>query len=142
MNNPDPMTRLTTDQAAETLGVTRRRLQQLIDLGRLPALREETPRGPIYRIEAEDLAAFAPLASGRQAGNRCRKRSIPEDVLARMVEHRPHLARMAENLRQHPEWAGRLERDLATNYLRGTVKLSPVECMRLGSCAEGRAYGE
>lgn len=70
-----------------------------------------------------------------------REPSIPEEVLAQIVEHRPHLAEMVNNLRAHPEMAQILEKRIADAYLAGTVHLSPLDTFRLAACSAGRAFG-
>lgn len=70
-----------------------------------------------------------------------RQPSIPEEVLQQILEHRPHLTQMVENLRTHPEMAQVLEKRIADAYLAGTVHLSPLDTFRLAACSNGRAFG-
>jgi len=58
-------TRLTAAQAADALGISPRRVRALIDAGRLAAEQEQTPRGPVWWITAEALAAYVPQPPGR-----------------------------------------------------------------------------
>jgi len=55
---------LTTDQVAERLGITPRRVRALITAGRLKAKKI----GRDYLIDSRDLAKFTPLPPGRPAG--------------------------------------------------------------------------
>ena len=55
---------LTTEQVAERLGVTPRRVRALITAGRLKAKKI----GRDYLIDSRDLAKFTPLPPGRPAG--------------------------------------------------------------------------
>ena len=55
---------LTTDQVAQRLGITPRRVRALITAGRLKAKRI----GRDYLIDSRDLAKFAPLPPGRPPG--------------------------------------------------------------------------
>ena len=67
--------------------------------------------------------------------------SIPDDVLAKITKHRPHLEPMVSNLRTHPEMAQALEKRIADAYLRGETKLSASETWKLAACGAGRPYG-
>jgi len=55
---------LTTEQVAQRLGVTPRRVRALITAGRLKAKKI----GRDYLIDSRDLAKFTPLPPGRPAG--------------------------------------------------------------------------
>jgi excisionase family DNA binding protein len=55
---------LTTEQVAERLGITPRRVRALITAGRLKAKKI----GRDYLIDSRDLAKFTPLPPGRPAG--------------------------------------------------------------------------
>lgn len=68
-------------------------------------------------------------------------RTIPDAVLDAIARHRPHLATMIANLRNHPERADQLERDLANAYLMGETRLSGLETLYLAACAAGHPYG-
>ena len=55
---------LTTEQVAQRLGITPRRVRALITAGRLKAKKI----GRDYLIDSRDLAKFTPLPPGRPAG--------------------------------------------------------------------------
>ena len=55
---------LTTQQVAQRLGITPRRVRALITAGRLKAKKI----GRDYLIDSRDLAKFTPLPPGRPAG--------------------------------------------------------------------------
>jgi excisionase family DNA binding protein len=55
---------LTTEQVAQRLGVTPRRVRALVTAGRLKAKKI----GRDYLIDSRDLAKFTPLPPGRPAG--------------------------------------------------------------------------
>jgi hypothetical protein len=59
--------RLTVTQAAQRMGRDPSRVRLLIRQGRLHAEREDTPRGPVYWLKAEDVDAFTPKPHGRPA---------------------------------------------------------------------------
>jgi excisionase family DNA binding protein len=61
-----------TAQAAQVLGITRRRVNALIKEGRLPA----TKLGRDWAIGQDDLEAFAklPRPTGKRVGSFCTKR--------------------------------------------------------------------
>ena len=67
--------------------------------------------------------------------------TIPDRVLEQIVEHRPHLAPMAANLRAHPEQAAQIEKALATAYLLGTTHLSAMDTWHLSQVAHGGPWG-
>lgn len=62
MSQPD---RLTVTQAAQRMGRDPSRVRALIRSGRLPATKDETPRGPVYWLTTTDVDAFTPMAHGR-----------------------------------------------------------------------------
>lgn len=67
--------------------------------------------------------------------------TIPDVVLDRIIEHRPHLAAMIANLRGHPDRATQIEKALATAYLLGAPQLTPMETWHLSQCAHGGPWG-
>lgn len=67
--------------------------------------------------------------------------TIPDAVLDVIVEHRPQLATMVNNLRAHPEQAPLIERAIATTYLLGTIGLSGQEAFWLSQVANGGPWG-
>lgn len=67
--------------------------------------------------------------------------TIPDRVLDQIVEHRPHLAPMAANLRAHPEQAAQVEKALATAYLLGATRLSGADTWHLSQVAHGGPWG-
>jgi helix-turn-helix protein len=70
-------------------------------------------------------------------------RTIPDAVLDAIVEHRPHLALMVNNLRaaalEGQIWS--LERHIATNYLLGESHLSGAETWYLAQVSYGGPWG-
>ena len=63
--------------------------------------------------------------------------TIPEAVLAQIVQHRPHLATIAANVR-----SGAVpERALAVAYLAGETQLSAVDTLHLAQVAHGGPWG-
>lgn len=67
--------------------------------------------------------------------------TIPETVLTKIVEHRPHLVTLAENLRGNPSLAVQIEKALANAYLNGETRLSAAETWSLSYCVRGEIYG-
>jgi len=68
--------------------------------------------------------------------------TIPEDVLDRIVAHRPHLGVLVANLRAAPaHLVPVLEKRLADAYLAGESRLTPQETWNLAACSAGRGYG-
>ena len=65
--------------------------------------------------------------------------SIPRDVLAKIVGHRPHLAGVVANIPRAPR---QCEKALAGAYLIGETRLTAQETWDLAACAAGRRYGE
>jgi hypothetical protein len=65
--------------------------------------------------------------------------SIPPDVLAKIVEHRPHLATVVGNIPRAPR---QCEKALADAYLIGETWLTMQETWDLAACSAGRRYGE
>lgn len=57
--------RLTTTEAAARLGLTPQMVRRHAQQGRLPHVREETPRGPVLWFRPEDLDAFQRRPRGR-----------------------------------------------------------------------------
>lgn len=49
---------MTTAAAADFLGINTSRVRQLAREGKLPAIKEETPRGPVFWFEPAELEAF------------------------------------------------------------------------------------
>lgn len=137
MSNP---TTLTVPQAAERLGVTASQVRQLREAGQLTG--EKIGRD--WHISAASVEAYA--AKPKHPGGRPRKRpaaqTIPEEVLEKIREHRPHLGRMIDNLREHPVQAAQIEKSIAVNYLRGESRLTAREMWDLSACSHGKAYGD
>ena len=75
---------------------------------------------------------------------RNRRQSIPDDLVDRIVKHRPHLGVIVRNLRAHPHLAAQLEKALADNYLlgAGAPDITAMETWKLTTCCVGRGYGE
>jgi hypothetical protein len=67
--------------------------------------------------------------------------TIPETVLTKIAEHRPHLALMIRNLRSKPALAAQIEKAIAGNYLSGETRLSPMETHQLSACCIGEKFG-
>lgn len=67
--------------------------------------------------------------------------TIPDAVLDRIVEHRPHLAQMVANLREHPELAPQIEKAIAQAYLAGETHLSASETWHLSQVYYGGPWG-
>ena len=67
--------------------------------------------------------------------------TIPEEVLAVIIAHRPHLAGIVRNLRAHPSRAVQFEKPLADAYLIGETRLSALATWRLSYCCVGEKYG-
>ena len=65
--------------------------------------------------------------------------TIPPDVLAKILAHRPHLAAVARNIRVAPQ---QCEKALADAYLMGETRLTVEETWKLAACSAGRGYGE
>ena len=57
--------RFTVTETAQRLGYDPAHVRLLIRTGKLPATREDTPRGVVYWINAADVAAFTPAPRGR-----------------------------------------------------------------------------
>ena len=64
------MQNITTQDAAERLGVSVRRVQALITAGRLPALQIGSGKRSIYLIDPKDLALVANRKPGRPVGSK------------------------------------------------------------------------
>jgi hypothetical protein len=69
---PMPKQPLTVEEAARIIqrqngtgNVSPQRVRTLIRAGRLAATREETPRGPIWWLDADEVALFKPQRPGR-----------------------------------------------------------------------------
>ena len=63
--------------------------------------------------------------------------TIPEAVLAQIVQHRPHLTQIAANVQ-----VGAVpERALAVAYLAGETQLSAVDTLHLAQVAHGGPWG-
>jgi hypothetical protein len=61
--------KLSTAQAADFLSRSVQEVRRLARAGRLPHLREETPRGPVLWFSVSDLEAFQPQRRGRPEKN-------------------------------------------------------------------------
>jgi hypothetical protein len=70
-----------------------------------------------------------------------RTRSIPDPVLDKITQHRPHLLPLVDNLRRLPSLAAQLEKAIADGYLFGETRLTGAETFALASCCAGRPYG-
>ena len=64
---------MTTGEAADHLNISRRRLQELVASGALPAERQDTPRGPIYWLRRADLERFREQRAQESAERRGRR---------------------------------------------------------------------
>ena len=67
--------------------------------------------------------------------------TIPDAVLAQIVQHRPHLTTLIANLRAYPDQAAQFEQALATAYLLGNTHLSAPDTWYLSQCASGGPWG-
>ncbi len=67
--------------------------------------------------------------------------TIPDAVLDRIIKHRPHLAQMVTNLRNHPDRAEQFETPIAQAYLAGESHLSATETWHLAQVAYGGPWG-
>lgn len=67
--------------------------------------------------------------------------TIPDDVLEKIVAHRPHLASIVRNLRANPSRAVQFEKPLADAYLMGETRLTAMETWKLSACCVGKKYG-
>ncbi len=67
--------------------------------------------------------------------------TIPDTVLGKIAEHRPHLATMIANLRSSPEQAQQIETALARAYLYGETHLSAIETWHLSQVAHNGPWG-
>lgn len=70
--------------------------------------------------------------------------SIPETVIAKILDHRPHLLPMVNTLRRTSSTtvARKVESDLASNFLAGTCgALTGPEALSLAKCKNGQPYG-
>jgi hypothetical protein len=65
--------------------------------------------------------------------------TIPNEVLSKIANHRPHLRQLIANIAKAPAQA---EKTLADAYLMGSTQLTPLETWRLASCSAGRDYGD
>lgn len=68
-------------------------------------------------------------------------RTIPDAVLDKIAEHRPHLAMMIANLRDAPDQAPQIEKALATAYLLGETRLDGQDTWYLSQVAHGGPWG-
>jgi hypothetical protein len=74
-------------------------------------------------------------------------KTIPDEVLKIIREHRPHLGSIIDNLlaassqASSPELVRALERDLARAYLYGETRLTPLDTWRLAACSAGEPFG-
>ncbi len=67
------------------------------------------------------------------------KPTIPQNVLDKILRHRPHMSQLIGNLPMAPAQA---EKAIAFAYLQGETRLTGLETWRLASCAVGRGYGD
>jgi hypothetical protein len=70
--------------------------------------------------------------------------SIPLELLMKIEEERPDLARLIHDLMatDDPSFELSLEKRLATAYLSGHAGLTPEETLDLSACVSGRRYGD
>lgn len=67
--------------------------------------------------------------------------TIPDAVLDKIAEHRPHLAPMVANLRAYPDQAPQIEKAIAQAYLAGETHLSATETWYLSQVYYGGPWG-
>lgn len=67
--------------------------------------------------------------------------TIPDAVLAQIVQHRPHFATMIANLRAHPDQAVQIEKAIATAYLSAEIHLSGQDTWYLSQVSNGGPWG-
>lgn len=69
--------------------------------------------------------------------------TIPDEVLDKIVAHRPRLAILAHNVRNATSAGGarQIEKALACAYLSAETHLSPIETCHLAACTNGSHYG-
>lgn len=67
--------------------------------------------------------------------------TIPDAVLGKIAEHRPHLMTMIANLRTYPDQTEQIERALATAYLLGETQLTGQETWYLAQVSYGGPWG-
>jgi hypothetical protein len=70
---------------------------------------------------------------------RANQPSIPQDVVAKIIAHRPHLVSVARNIPRSPI---QCEKALADAYLAGETRLTIEETWKLAACCVGNRYGE
>jgi hypothetical protein len=72
------------------------------------------------------------------------QRTIPDDILDKIVARWPHLGLMIDGLRAHPNMAGRYELDIVNNIPAATVfpTFTPVEWLALCRCSAREPYGQ
>lgn len=89
------------------------------------------------------MATIKEIKSTNKKGETMRtSRTIPDEVLSKITEHRPHLRRVVNNLRQaecSPR-VGALEKTIADAYLLGETKLTGPETWALSFCSAGKPY--
>ena len=69
--------------------------------------------------------------------------TIPDGVLEKIINHRPHMRSMVTNLKNASsrQMVTALERAIANAYLSGTTELTAMETWRLSFCCMGEPYG-
>lgn len=68
--------------------------------------------------------------------------TIPNTVLAKIIQHRPHLQSLIDNLRALPsERQPAQEREIARQYLYGVVRLNVRDTWYLSQVANGGPWG-
>ncbi len=65
--------------------------------------------------------------------------TIPQEVLAKIGEHRPHLKQLIANI---PVAPAQCEKALADAYLLGETRLTGPETWNLAACSAARAYAD
>jgi hypothetical protein len=68
-----------------------------------------------------------------------KNQTIPTSVIEKIVAHRPHLKKIADNI---PVLGCQAEKVLADNYLAGETRLTVMETLYLSCCCVGAEYGE
>lgn len=71
----------------------------------------------------------------------CGPSSIPDEVLTKIVEHRPHLSGIVRNCRRS-DCGRRFDKPLADAYLVGESRLNVEQIWKLSACCAGHRYGQ
>lgn len=67
--------------------------------------------------------------------------TIPDAVLDKITQHRPHMAQMIANLRAYPDQARQIEKAIAHAYLAGESHLSASDTWHLSQVYYGGPWG-